>query len=129
MTGTGDRARVRRLKYWIAGLTFLPGGALFAAGYFRAASGYIIGGVIVLLNLLGTERSVLSFVEGRGKGRIFVFALYMIKLALTAVLIAAVLKTEVVSPLAMLLGITTLLAALLFDFLFFPRNIGEGEEP
>lgn len=129
MTGTGDRARVQRLKYWIAGLTFLPGGALFAAGYFRAASGYIIGGVIVLLNLLGTERSVLSFVEGRGKGRIFVFALYMIKLALTAVLIAAVLKTEVVSPLAMLLGITTLLAALLFDFLFFPRNIGEGEEP
>jgi len=129
MTGATDLAKVRRLKYWIAGLTFFPGGALFAAGYSRAASGYIIGGAIVLLNLLGTERSVLSFVEGRGKGRVFVFALYMIKLALTAALIAAALITKVVSPLAMILGITTFLAALLFDFLFFPRNIGEREEP
>lgn len=129
MTGTGDHSRVRRLKSWIAGLTLVPGGALLVAGFSKAASGYIIGGVVVLLNLLGTERSVLSFVEGHGKGRFLVLVLYLVKLALTAVLIAAALISDVVSPLALLLGITTLPAALLFDFLFFPRNIGDREEP
>jgi hypothetical protein len=120
---------VKRLECWIAGLTFFPGVVLFAAGYSRSATGYIAGGVIVLLNLLGTERSVRSFVEGRGKGRAFVFALYLLKLALTAALLAVILMTETVPPLAVLLGITTLLVALLFDFLFFPRNIGDREEP
>ena len=128
MTGASDHSRVWRLKRWIAGITLVPGGVLLVAGLNRAATGYLLGGLIVLLNLLGTERSVLSFAGGQGSGRILVLILYLIKLGLTAALLAAALITDIVSPLALLLGITSLLAALLFDFLFFPRNIGEGEE-
>jgi len=123
-----DLARIRRLKYWIAGLMFLPGVSLLAAGFTKAALGYITGGAVMFLNLLGTERSVLAFVGGRGKGRFLVLVLYSAKLALTAAVIAAVLITDVVSPVALVFGITTFIMALVFDFLFFTRNIRGGEE-
>jgi hypothetical protein len=123
-----DRGRVRRLKYWITGLTLVPGMSLMAGGLTKAAVGYTIGGMLILLNLVGTERSVLVFVESRGPGRYLVFLLYMGKLVLTAVLIGAALLTEIASPMALMLGVTTLLMALVFDFLVFPRNIENREE-
>jgi hypothetical protein len=131
LTGDGDREKVRRLKYWIAGLTIVPSAALIGTGLYKPAAGYAVGGAIVLLNLLGTERAVLAF---RARGRGLWLALYLVKLTLTAAVIAAVLITGIVSPIALMLGITTLLLALVFDFLFFTRNIdkdsqGNGEGP
>ncbi len=120
--------RVRRLKYWIAGLTLLPGALLVAAGFTKAAFGYFIGGALIFLNLLGTERSILAFLRGRGIGRFLILILYLAKLALTAAVIAVVLIKELISPLALLFGITTFIMALMFDFLFFNRNIRGGEE-
>jgi hypothetical protein len=123
----GDRARVRRLKYWIAGLTLVPCVVLAGAGFARASAGYVLGGSLVFLNLMGTEKAVLAFVDGSGGGRFLGLALYLVKLALTAAVIAAVLLTEVVSPFALMLGVTTLLMALVFDILIFPRNIRNNE--
>lgn len=119
MTDNGDREKIRRLKYWIAGLTVVPCAVLMGTGLFRPATGYAVGGAIVFLNLLGTERTVQAFSVG---GRVLWLVLYIVKLTLTAAIIAAVLITGVVSPIALLLGITTLLLALVFDFLFFTRN-------
>jgi len=127
-TDIGDRTRVRRLKYWIAGLTLVPGIALAFAGLVKAAAGYAIGGAVVFLNLLGTERSVLAFVDSSGAGRILGLILYFAKLSITAALIAVVLIKRLVSPMALMLGITTLLMALVFDILIFPRDIKDAEK-
>lgn len=126
MTEAGDRERIRRLKFWITGLTLVPSVALAGAGFTRAAAGYFVGGSVVLLNLLGTERSVLAIAGGGG--RFLWVILYLVKLTLTAAVIAAVLIAGVVSPIALMLGIATLLMALVFDFLFFTRNIDEDLE-
>lgn len=128
MTDTDDRTRVRRLKYWIAGLTLVPGVALAGAGFTKAAGGYAIGGAVVFLNLLGTERSVLAFVDGSGGGRFLGLVLYLAKLGLTAAVIAAALVSGIVPPMAIMLGITTLLMALMFDILIFPRNKRDAEK-
>ena len=127
MAETGDRSRIRRLKYWIAGLTLLPGLVLVAAGFGSAAVGYALGGSVILLNLLGTERTVLAFVDGGGGSRFLGIALYVLKLGLTAAVIAAAFLTGIVSPLAFMFGVTTLLVALLFDILVFPRNKRDNE--
>jgi hypothetical protein len=127
LTDTGDQVRVRRLKYWIAGLTLVPCAVLTGTGLVKAAAGYAIGGSIVFLNLLGTERSILAFVSGSGSGRILGLVLYILKLALTAAVIAAGLLTGIVPPVALMLGITTLFVALVFDILIFPRNIRNAE--
>jgi hypothetical protein len=128
LTDIGDRTRVRRLKYWIAGLTLVPCIVLVGTGLGKAAAGYAIGGSVVFLNLLGTERTVLSFVDGGGGGRFLGLALYLVKLVFIAAVIAAALITGIVSPLALMLGITTLLMALVFDILIFPRNKRDAEK-
>jgi hypothetical protein len=128
LIGAEDSTRVRRLKYWITWLTILPGAALLVAGFTKAALGYATGGGVMFLNLLGTERSVLAFLADGSRGRFLVLFLYCAKLALSAAVIAAALITHFASPMALLLGITTFGMALVFDFLFFPRNKRGGEE-
>lgn len=127
MTQGNDLSRIKRLKTWIAGLTFFPTAAFLVAGYPRVSFGYFIGGLIVFLNFLGTEKVVMALVGKKSRGRAFVLLLFMFKLALTAGVIGGALTLDLVSPVALVLGISTFLAALMFDFLFFSRNI-EGEE-
>lgn len=127
MTQGNDLSRIKRLKGWIAGLTLFPTAVLLIAGYPRVSLGYCIGGLVVFLNFLGTEQVVTVLVGKKSRGRAFVLLLFMFKLALTAGVIGGALTLDLVSPIALVLGISTFLAALVFDFLFFSRNI-EGEE-
>lgn len=127
MSQGNDLSRIKRLKGWIAGLTLLPSAAFLIAGYPRVSLGYFIGGLVVFLNFLGTEQVVVGLVRKKSRGKAFVLLLFMAKLALTAGVIGGALTLDLVSPIALVLGISTFLAALVFDFLFFSRNI-EGEE-
>ena len=122
-----DLARIRHIKNWIVVLTLLPAAVLLAVGFRKVSAGYFVGGLVVYLNFLGTERAVKAFVERRSKGRFLALLLFVSKLALTMVIIGAVIFLDIVSPVGLVLGISTLLLALMFDFLFFNRNI-EGEE-
>jgi hypothetical protein len=122
-----DLGRIRRIKYWIGFLTLLPSAVLLAFGLGKMSLGYFAGGLVVFLNLLGTEQVVRAFVEKKRKGRVLFLLLYMGKLALTAGVIGAVLILRAGSPVGLVLGISTLLIALMFDFFLFGRDI-EGEE-
>lgn len=127
MTQGSDLSRIKRLKGWIAGLTLFPSAALLIAGWPRVSLGYFIGGLVVFLNFLGTEQVVMALVGKKSRGRAFVLLLFMSKLAITAGMIGGALTMDLVSPVALVLGVSTLLVALVFDFLFFRRNI-EGQE-
>ncbi len=126
--GTG-LVRISRIKYWIAALTLLPCAVLFLAGLGKLAMGHFAGGLVVFLNLWGTEYVVLAFIGKKKRGRFFVLVLFLGKLALTAGIIGTILILEIGSPLGLVLGISTLLIALMFDFFFFGRNIEGEEEP
>jgi len=129
LTPGTDLARISRIKYWITALTLLPGAALLLAGLGKMSLGYLSGGLVVFLNLWGTERVVMAFVGEKKRGRFFVLVIFMGKLALTAAVIGAVLILDIGSPIGLVLGISTLLMALMFDFFLFGRNIGSEKEP
>jgi len=90
--------------------------------------GYFAGGLVVLLNLWATEHVVLAFVGTKKRGRFFILLLFVGKLALAAGVIGAILILDIGSPTGLVLGISTLLVALMFDFFFFGRNIGGEKE-
>jgi hypothetical protein len=117
-----DTARLRRLKLWIACLTLIPSLVTFAVGRTHFALGYFTGGMLILLNLLGTERSVKVFMGGEGLGRILAVLFYTGKLAFAAAVVGVVLIKKLASPVALMLGLSTLLAALIFDFFIFPMD-------
>ncbi|TNF67049.1 MAG: hypothetical protein EP302_10670 [Bacteroidetes bacterium] len=115
-----ETGRLGRLKLWIAGLTLVPALIILAAGNNHFALGYFTGGMLILLNLLGTERSVKVFMGGEGLGRILAILFYTGKLALAAAVVGIILIKKLASPVALMLGLSTLLAALIFDFFIFP---------
>ncbi|UCG38502.1 MAG: ATP synthase subunit I [bacterium] len=134
MTPAADSARVKRIKYWILGLTLIPGTFLLIAGFTRHGLGYLTGGALIFMNLVGTERSVRAFTGGGGTGRVAAALFYLGKIVVTGAVIAVVLIREVVSPLALMAGLITLLLALVFDIFIFPvdkgkSNNGEAKEP
>jgi hypothetical protein len=123
-----DAARMRRLKVWIIALSLLPtlvSGALSKAHY---AAGFTSGGLLVLLNFMGTERVVRNLFGDSVFGRIIAAFLQLCKLGLTAAAIAGLIHWRLVSPLALLIGLSTLPAALMFDFFLFPIDKGEEKE-
>lgn len=129
MSPGAELVRIRRIKYWIGFLILLPSAVLLAFGLGKISLGYFAGGLVVFLNLLGTEQVVRAFVEKKRKRRVLFLLLYLGKLALTAGVIGAVLILHIGSPVALVLGISTLLVALMFDFFLFGRNIEGEEEP
>ncbi|UCF31056.1 MAG: hypothetical protein JSV26_01105 [bacterium] len=128
MATGSDAARLRRIKVWIGIFSFLPAAVFGFLANIPYASGFFLGGILVLFNFVGTERVVRSFVEGTGVGRVIVPLLQFAKLGLTAAIIGGVLYLKLVSPFALLLGLSTLFVALLFDFFLFPVNKGEEKE-
>lgn len=123
-----DAARLRRIKIWIAVLSFSPAVVFGALANIPYAMGFATGGALVLLNFFGTERVVRNVIGGSGPGRFISVLIQIGKLGLTAAVIAVVVNGRLVSPLALLLGLSTLLAALLFDFFLFPVNKREEKE-
>ena len=120
--------RLRRVKVWILLLSLLPAGILYFRGYERYSAGLVFGGAIVLLNLLGTERVVQGFIAGGGSGRVLVSVLGLFKLGLTGAAIAVIFHWNLASPLGLILGLSCLPMALLFDIFVFPVNKGAGKE-
>ncbi len=117
-----DTSRLRRLKLWIVCLTLVPALIIFAAGRNYFALGYFTGGMLILLNLFGIETSVKVFMGAEGSGRILAVIIYTGKLALAAAVVGVVLIKKLASPVALMLGLSILLAALIFDFFIFPMD-------
>ncbi len=124
MSDRDESARLRRLKIWIPGLSLPAAGAALALSSPRWAAGLAAGGVIILLNLLGTERAARRFLEADGTGKVLAGIFQVAKLGITAAVLAGLITAGIASPFALLLGISTLPVALVFDFFFVPDNKG-----
>ena len=81
---------------------------------------------------LGADQFYLVFVDfnlaGGGSGRVLVRMLGLFKLGLTGAAIAAIFHWNVASPLGLILGLSALPLALLFDIFIFPVNKGAEKE-
>ncbi len=117
------------MKTWIAIMTLAPTSVFFAWDNTLYAAGMLTGGVLVMLNLLGTERAVSSLFTGGGLGKAASGFIYVGKLGVTVAIITGVLVLKIASPLALVLGLLTLPAALVFDFLIFTGEQETEEEP
>jgi len=121
--------RLGRLRAWILVLTLVPGAVAAISGHSQTAAGFAAGGLIILLNLLGTQRVVSRFLEGEGIERAVAILVWFGKFGLTAAVILGLLHTRTVAPVALLLGLASLPAALVFDIFLFPVNKGEAKKP
>ncbi|NOY87041.1 MAG: hypothetical protein GXP52_07040 [Deltaproteobacteria bacterium] len=114
--------RLRRIKLWILALSLIPAGVSLAFSSGEYAAGFTLGGVLILLNFIGTERAIQNFVAGDGAGRALIAFLQFFKLGITGAVIAGILYWNVASPIAMILGLSALPTGLMFDIFFFPVN-------
>jgi len=121
--------RVARIRRWILVLTLPPAAVALVAGHSLTAAGLAAGGLIVLLNLLGTQRAVTHFLEGEGIERLAALLLWVGKFGVTAAVILGLLYWAKVGPLALLVGLGSLPASLVFDIFLFPVNKGEAKKP
>jgi hypothetical protein len=85
----------------------------------------LCGGILVFLNLLGTQRTVTLLVEGEGIGNLVAVLVWFCKFGITAAVILGLLYTNTVGPLALLVGLGSLPLSLVFDIFLFPVNKGE----
>jgi len=129
MPPPNETARISRLRRWILILTIIPAAAATFMGHGKTASGLAAGGFIIVLNLLGTQYSVVHLLEGQGIERIVAAIVWFSKFGITAVLILALLYFHMVDPLALLIGLGVLPASLVFDIFLFPVNKGEAKKP
>lgn len=129
MPRRSDAERISRLRVWIPALTILPAAVLLLTGHGHAAAGLAAAGVIVVLNLMGTQRSVSQLVEGQGIERVAAVAVWFAKFGITAAVILALLYSGMVEPFALLVGLGALPVSLVFDIFLFPVNKGEAKKP
>ncbi len=129
MPPRSNLARIARIRKWILILTLIPAVVALVAGYGSTAAGLAAGGIIILLNLLGTQRAVIQFLEGEGIERLAAGLLWLTKFGITAAVILGLLYSQTVSPLALLVGLGSLPASLVFDIFLFPVNKGEAKKP
>ncbi len=83
----------------------------------------------MVLNLLGTQYTTSRLLEGQGIERIVAVIVWFSKFGITAATILALLYLHMVDPLALLIGLGTLPASLVFDIFLFPVNKGEAKKP
>ena len=121
--------RIARIRIWILVLTLVPALVSMALGAIRPAAGLAAGGIIILLNLMGTQGAVTHLLEGEGLERIAAVFVWFFKFGLTAAAILALLHMEAVNPLALLAGLAALPVSLVFDIFLFPVNKGEAKSP
>lgn len=115
-------SRLRRIKIWILCLSLIPAVTSLALSSGDYAAGFFLGGILILLNFMGTERAIRSFVAGGGTWRTLIAFLQFLKLGITGAVIALILYWNVASPIAMILGLSALPTGLMFDIFFFPVN-------
>ncbi|MDT8395665.1 MAG: ATP synthase subunit I [bacterium] len=125
----GEAARIGRLRTWVLAVTLIPSVASAVAGHGRFAAGLAAGGLLVGLNLVGTQRTVLWMVEGQGIERITAVLVWFGKFGLTAAAILGLLYSHAVEPVALLIGLGSLPVSLVFDIFLFPVNKGEAKNP
>jgi hypothetical protein len=129
MPPRSNLARIARIRKWILILTLIPAAVALVAGHGSTAAGLAAGGIIILLNLLGTQRAVIQFLEGEGIERLAAGLLWLTKFGITAAVILGLLYSRTVGPLALLVGLGSLPASLVFDIFLFPVNKGEAKKP
>jgi hypothetical protein len=126
---SSEAARIRRLRWWILILTFILALAATFMGNVNMVSGFAAGGLIILLNLMGTQYSVSHLLESQGIERIAAVIIWISKFGITAALILGLLFLHLVDPLALLVGLGFLPVSLVFDIFLFPVNKGEAKKP
>ncbi len=129
MTLPNEAVRISRLKRWILVMTLIPAAAAGFMGHGKVAGGLAAGGLIMVLNLLGTQYTTSRLLEGQGIERIVAVIVWFSKFGITAATILALLYLHMVDPLALLIGLGTLPASLVFDIFLFPVNKGEAKKP
>lgn len=122
-----DGERLKRLKIWIPVLTIGAALLFLALGRQPYTTGILAGGFLIILNLLGTERVVNSFFIEGVLGRVVYGLIYLVKLALTAGIIAGFMIWNIGSSLGLIIGLLVLPVALVADFLVFPGG-GDKEK-
>jgi hypothetical protein len=126
---SSEAARIRRLRWWILILTFILALAATFMGNVNVVSGFAAGGLIILLNLMGTQYSVSHLLESQGIERFAAVIIWISKFGITAALILGLLFLHLVDPLALLVGLGFLPVSLVFDIFLFPVNKGEAKKP
>ena len=124
-----EMGRILRLRKWIPVLTLLPAAGMAFLGHRPAAAGLAAGGIIVWLNLLGTQRTAQQFLEGEGLERLLAAVVWFSKFGVTAAAVLTLLHMELVAPLALLVGLGSLPVSIVFDIFLFPVNKGEAKTP
>ena len=124
-----NNGRVGRLLIWIPLLTLAPAAGALAFTGPGVPIGLASGGIIVVLNLVGTQRTVLWLIEGEGTERIVATLVWFGKFSLTAVAILGLLYTHLVEPVALLIGLGALPVSIVFDIFLFPVNKGGAKKP
>jgi hypothetical protein len=129
MPPRNDLSRLVRIRIWILALTLIPACAFLVLGRGITAAGLAGGGFIVFLNLLGTQRTVGQIIDGQGIERVTAILVWFGKFAVTAAVILGLLHSRTVGPIALLVGLGSLPASLVFDIFLFPVNKGEAKKP
>jgi len=129
MTLPNEAVRINRLKRWVLILTLIPASVAGFMGHGKVAGGLAAGGLIMALNLLGTQFSITHLLEGQGIERLGAIIVWFSKFGITAAIILALLYLHLVDPLALLIGLGALPASLVFDIFLFPVNKGEAKKP
>jgi hypothetical protein len=110
-------------------LTLVPACALLVTGHRLSAAGLASGGLIVFVNLLGTQRTVAKMVDGDAIERTVAILVWFGKFGITAAVILGLLHSHMVGSFALLIGLGSLPVSLVFDIFLFPVNKGEAKKP
>jgi hypothetical protein len=129
MTLPNEAVRISRLKRWILIMTLIPAAAAGFMGHGKVAGGLAAGGLIMVLNLLGTQYTTSRLLEGQGIERIVAVIVWFGKFGITAAVILGLLYLGTVDPIALLVGLGSLPVSLVFDIFLFPVNKGEAKKP
>jgi hypothetical protein len=120
-------ARVARLRIWVLLITLIPALVTLFFSRSHTAAGLAAGGVIVFLNLLGTQHTVTQMLEGIGLQSLIAIMVWFGKFGITAAVILGLLYSGKIEPLALLVGLGSLPVSLVFDIFLFPVNKGEAK--
>jgi hypothetical protein len=129
MLPRSENTRIARIRIWILVLTLIPAGASLLPHRTVFAAGLATGGLIMFLNLLGTQRTVTLMIEGDAIERLVAVLVWFGKFGITAAYIFGLLYWRIVDPLALLIGLGSLPVSLVFDIFLFPVNKGEAKKP
>ncbi|WP_437295794.1 ATP synthase subunit I [Sorangium sp. So ce426] len=125
--GVGD-ATMRSVLRWVAGTAAVLSVAALLAYGTRAALGVCIGGAIATVNLYVFARIVDAFLSRRGHTVSWTL-IAMIKLLGLMGGVWLLLKSEVVSGVALMVGYASLVVGITLGTLFGPKPPADGSPP